>query len=219
MTAQVFTYIGAGGKTTSIFARARQEREAGRLTAVVTTTHMRRPAAHFQPVPLRSDWQETWRRSGLIVAGRLAVQGKITWPGDEIYQQLCEKADTVLVEGDGSKRLPLKVMRPHEPVIPENCDAVYCLAGLAALGQPAAAACFHYELLGLNAADVITEPLFAHIVEAGCLQRLGPWREKTEVVLNQADDEVLRQAGERILARLSRPGGLTSYPKEMREIR
>ena len=30
MTAEVYTYIGAGGKTTSIFARARQERAAGR---------------------------------------------------------------------------------------------------------------------------------------------------------------------------------------------
>lgn len=29
MTAEVYTYIGAGGKTTSIFARARQERLPG----------------------------------------------------------------------------------------------------------------------------------------------------------------------------------------------
>ena len=49
MTAEVYTYIGAGGKTTSIFARARQERAAGRRVAVVTTTHMKHPSRWFVP--------------------------------------------------------------------------------------------------------------------------------------------------------------------------
>ena len=217
MTATVIPYVGAGGKTTSLFARARQERAAGRLTAVVTTTHMRRPEEGFAAVPLSAGWREKWQRDGLVVVGTPAAQGKIAWPGDAVYNCLCQEADVVLVEGDGSKRLPLKVMRPHEPVIPGNSHAVYCLAGLSALGETVREACFHYELLDLAAAEVITERLFAHIVEAGCLQRLGPWQEKAEVILNQADDEKLRQAGRRILAHLSRPGRLTSYPQEMRE--
>uniref|UniRef100_UPI0025CD38D4 selenium cofactor biosynthesis protein YqeC n=1 Tax=uncultured Megasphaera sp. TaxID=165188 RepID=UPI0025CD38D4 len=203
--------------TTSLYARARQERDAGRLTAVVTTTHLRRPERYFVPAPLPRGWRTQWQRDGIIVVGMPAAQGKITWPGDAVYDCLCEEADIVLVEGDGSKRLPLKVMRTHEPVVPANSDRVYCLAGLAALGQTAEAACFHYELLGLDGREIVTEDLFAHIVEAGCLQRLGPWQEKAEVVLNQADDERSRQAGRRILAHLSRPGRLTSYPKEMRE--
>ena len=120
MTAEVYTYIGAGGKTTSIFARARQERAAGRRVAVVTTTHMKRPRRWFVPAALPAGWQRQWQRDGIIVVGQEGLNGKITWPGEDVYLRLCAAADVVLVEGDGSRRLPLKVMGPHEPVIPAN---------------------------------------------------------------------------------------------------
>lgn len=217
MMARVYTYIGAGGKTTSIFARARQEREAGRRVAIVTTTHMKRPHRWFISADLPAGWQEQWQRDGLAVIGREGADEKITWPGNEVYIRLCQTADIVLVEGDGSRRLPLKVMASHEPVIPANSDEVYCLAGLSALGRTVRETCFRWELLGLAPEAVVTEPLLAHIVEAGCLRRIGPWLEKTSVVLNQADNDRRRLAGGRILNRLSRPGRLTTYSIEMRE--
>lgn len=217
MTARVYTYIGAGGKTTSIFARARQERNAGRRVAVVTTTHMKRPADWFVAADLPIGWQAQWQRAGIVVVGREGTDGKITWPGHDVYFRLCQAADIVLVEGDGSRRLPLKVMASHEPVIPANSDEVYCLAGLSALGRTVRETCFRWELLGLAPEAVVTEPMLAHIVEAGCLRRIGPWLVKTSVVLNQADNERRRLAGKRILNYLSRPGILTTYPVEMRE--
>ena len=217
MTAVVYTYIGAGGKTTSLFARARQERAAGHRVAVVTTTHMMRPANWFVPAALPEAWQNLWRRDGIIVVGHDGADGKITWPGDSVYRRLCATADIVLVEGDGSRRLPLKVMGPYEPVIPANTSHVYCLAGLFALGQSIKDVCFRWELLNLEAEAVVTEPVLAYIVEAGCLARIGAWKDKTTVVLNQADDERRQQAGKRILNALSRPGEWTTYPVEMRE--
>lgn len=217
MTARVYTYIGAGGKTTSIFARARQERNAGRRVAVVTTTHMKRPADWFVAADLPIGWQAQWQRVGIVVVGREGTDGKITWPGHDVYFRLCQAADIVLVEGDGSRRLPLKVMGTHEPVIPANSSSVYCLAGLSALGRIVKDVCFRWELLHLNPEAVVTERLLAYIVEAGCLSRIGEWKDMTTVVLNQADDEQRRLAGKRILNYLSRPGILTTYPVEMRE--
>lgn len=217
MTAVVYTYIGAGGKTTSLFARARQEREAGHRVAVVTTTHMMRPANWFVPAALPEAWQNLWRRDGIVVVGQDGADGKITWPGDDVYFRLCTAADVVLVEGDGSRRLPLKVMGPHEPVIPANTCEVHCLAGLSALGRPVRDVCFRWELLNLDPEAVVTERLLAYIVEAGCLARIGDWKDKTTVVLNQADDEALCLAGKWILKKLSQPGKLTAYPAEMRE--
>lgn len=108
-------------------------------------------------------------------------------------------------------------MGPHEPVIPANTCEVHCLAGLSALGRPVRDVCFRWELLNLDPEAVVTERLLAYIVEAGCLARIGDWKDKTTVVLNQADDEALCQAGKRILKKLSRPGKLTAYPAEMRE--
>ena len=106
MTAAVYTYIGAGGKTTSIYSRARQEQEAGRRVAVVTTTHMMRPDRWFVPADLPAGWQDPWQRDGIVVVGQDGADGKITWPGDDVYFRLCTAADVVLVEGDGSRRLP-----------------------------------------------------------------------------------------------------------------
>lgn len=219
MTAEVCTYIGAGGKTTSIYSRARKERDAGRRVAVVTTTHMKRPADGFVPASLTEGWQAQWRRDGIIVVGQDGTDGKITWPGEAVYTRLCAAADIVLVEGDGSRRLPLKVMGTHEPVIPANSGSVYCLAGLSALGQPLKDVCFRWELLNLAPETVVTERLLAYIVEAGCLARIGSWKDRTTVVLNQADDERWQQAGKRILSGLSRPGIVTTYPVEMREVK
>ena len=216
MTARVETYVGAGGKTTSIFSRALMVRKSGKKVAIVTTTHMMRPASWFISSDLPDGWRDVWQRDGIIVVGTLLDNGKITYPGDAVYESLCNLADLVLVEGDGSRRLPLKVMGAHEPVIPKHSDVVYCLAGLSALGKTVGQACFRYELLGLADATVITEAIMARIVEEGCLRRLGTFKPLTTVVLNQADDAILHQCGERILQKLSRPGLITAYDREAR---
>lgn len=218
MTARVETYVGAGGKTTTIFFRALKARQLGKKVAVVTTTHMMRPRQGFVPGDLPAGWKEQWRNDGIIVVGTALDNGKITYPGDGVYEALCELSDLVLVEGDGSRRMPLKVMGSHEPVIPENCDDVYCLAGLSALGQTAGKACFRHNLLGLPEDEVITERLMTHIVEEGCLARLGSFWDRTTVILNQADDEALFQCGHRILQHLSRPGRMTAYEEEARNL-
>ena len=80
--------------------------------AIVTTTHMMRPASWFISSDLPDGWRDVWQRDGIIVVGTLLDNGKITYPGDAVYESLCNLADLVLVEGDGSRRLPLKVMAP-----------------------------------------------------------------------------------------------------------
>jgi probable selenium-dependent hydroxylase accessory protein YqeC len=42
----------------------------------------------------------------------------------------------ILVEADGSKRLPLKAPADHEPVLPPDPDLVVAVLGLDGLGQP-----------------------------------------------------------------------------------
>ena len=102
-------------------------------------------------------WRDVWQRDGIIVVGTLLDNGKITYPGDAVYESLCNLADLVLVEGDGSRRLPLKVMA-HEPVIPKHSELSFTGWPLSALGKTVGQACFRYELLGLADDTVITEP-------------------------------------------------------------
>ena len=63
----------------------------------------------------------------------------------------------VLVEGDGSRRLPMKAPREHEPVIPSTSSAVLAVMGAGAFGEPVDAAhCYNHEgaleILGISAA-------------------------------------------------------------------
>jgi xanthine dehydrogenase accessory factor len=62
------------------------------------------------------------------------------------YRAACAEADVVLVEADGSRRMPLKYPAAHEPVIPANADEIVLCVGLSALGRPAREVCHRLEL-------------------------------------------------------------------------
>ena len=103
----VIAFVGAGGKTSLREGRAR-----GRKVLVATTTHMFRPAAYGVLSQRAEDVAFQLEQKGLAVAGRASGEEKIAYVGDELYGQICPLADLVLVEADGSKRLPVKVPRP-----------------------------------------------------------------------------------------------------------
>ena len=118
----VISLTGGGGKTSLIRRLAWEGMEQGLKVFVTTTTHM--------AVPLRlgvfsgsgQDVKEMLDREHAVVAGQTNGAGKISYMGDGAYGSLCPLADLVLVEADGAKRLPLKVPRGNEPIIPDNTD-------------------------------------------------------------------------------------------------
>ena len=71
---------------------------------------------------------------------------KIGFPGWEIYEKAGAFADLVLVEADGSRRLPLKYPNETEPVIPKDIDLILAVTGLSALGKDPAKFCHRKEL-------------------------------------------------------------------------
>ena len=89
MTARVETYVGAGGKTTTIFFRALKARQLGKKVAVVTTTHMMRPRQGFVPGDLPAGWKEQWQMDGIIVVGTSLDNGPFTvWPDSRHWDRL-----------------------------------------------------------------------------------------------------------------------------------
>ena len=146
--------------------------------------------------------------------------------GDGAYGSLCPLADLVLVEADGAKRLPLKVPRGNEPIIPDNTDLILCVSGLSAAGSLAAEKCFR-----LDAAQRIMEahgrkdynggeggPWRITLEDMGCLMRYGylePLRAqypRTEVlpVWNQADTRELGLAAAGLLDEMKEDGGIAA---------
>lgn len=141
----VIALNGAGGKTSLIRRLAREAMGQGLRVLVATTTHMAEPSrlGVFSGRP--EDVEAMLDRESAAVAGRKTGNGKIAFVDRDFYETACSLADLVLVESDGSKRLPLKVPGPGEPAVPGNADMILCVSGLKALGEPAAEKCFRLE--------------------------------------------------------------------------
>lgn len=122
--------IGSGGKTTLL--RILAEELSG--TVILTTSTHILPFAGI-PLLVTDDIEQVRRALALhrvICMGTPAADGKLTAPALP-FSVLADAADYVIVEADGSKRLPLKAHASHEPVIPENTRKTVCVVGASGL--------------------------------------------------------------------------------------
>lgn len=220
----VIAFAGAGGKTSLIRRLAWEGIERGRKVLIVTTTHMFRPEACGVLSQQAGDVAFLLEQKGLAVAGKAWGEEKIAYVGDGLYRQICPLADLVLVEADGSRRLPAKVPGPGEPVIPENTDLILAVEGLSALGQPAEDACFRLgqacrvmEEYGRDdyrkSGRWILEPEdLACLMSNGYLRplRLSVPNASVIPVFHQADEENTRFLAQRLFWQMGEPEGIVS---------
>lgn len=116
-------FVGGGGKTSTIYNLARGLIERGDRVVVTTTTRM-------GPGPLTPSPVFTRPQPGQAVLWAGKDGNKLTCPGDarRIFSPEGEpyrKDLWILVEADGSKRLPIKAPADHEPVIPTCSTLVW----------------------------------------------------------------------------------------------
>lgn len=131
----VTSLIGSGGKTTMLHVLAAELSVKG--TVILTTSTHIRPS-EFLPC-LYSPTAEAVRAALLqapaVCIGRRNDEGKLS-ACELPLETIAALADYVLVEADGSKRLPLKAHASHEPVIPNNSGKTICLVGASGFGKP-----------------------------------------------------------------------------------
>ena len=148
----VVTLVGAGGKTSALFRLADEAVASGRR--VVTTTTTRLFASQAEQAPGRLvvesngsaavDWAAL--EAELARHGHCLLVTSLTGPKCEglpptVVDGLAARAhdlgiSLIAVEGDGSRRRPVKAPAPHEPVIPDCTTHLVPVAGLDALGLP-----------------------------------------------------------------------------------
>ena len=178
----VISVVGAGGKTSLIFAWARELADAGKNVVITTTTHMYRP--------------ERMEEDGIriVVSDDPERPDKVTAPPVDILDSLPEKADVVLIEADGSRRMPLKWPAPWEPVIPDYTDFTVCVAGLSALGRKTADVIYRAD----DMPDVLKrDTVDMNLIHALISSRDGGQkgvRGDFRVFMNQVDDDIDRLA-------------------------
>lgn len=224
MNRKIIAVVGAGGKTTYIRKKVKDYLVEGKKIFVTTTTHMMKEYHTF----VSDDADEIIRvlmEKHYVMAGRDCGE-KIQALSKNTYERVCEYADVVLVEADGSKHMPIKFPAEHEPVIPQNATEIIIICGLHALGRPLNEAAHRLELVKkclneeINSNSKTEHVSDQTIVEAKHIQKLlvkgylEPMKEKypdKEVKIVPAHDNTLYQ---RVIARLLEAGVDVSLVKE-----
>lgn len=137
--------VGAGGKTSYIKKCAKEYLEQGLKVFVTTSTHM-----FIEEDTLLTDDAEVIIRE--LEEKRYAMAGiehgiKIRALSKETYEQVCQHADVVLIEADGSKHMPIKYPGEGEPVIYDNVEEIVVVCGLHALHRKVSEASHRLELV------------------------------------------------------------------------
>ena len=197
--------IGSGGKSTLLRLLGLELMRSGSRVLLATSTHMlpvpgvpwegaarRMTGIAWRTASLHAPGctcaQCTGPRGSICQAGTLdAATGKLGAPG-ESWDELAGRFDHVLVEADGSRRLPLKAHASWEPVIPEGTARVLWVVGTSGLGRPIAEVVHRPEIFceicSCAPGDAATPEREATVL-AHEMQTLG--LEDATMVLNQLD--------------------------------
>lgn len=131
----VTALIGGGGKTTLLYTLTEELRKKGTVL-LCTSTHIMRPT-QYEVLERAGEAEVSAALSahGAVCVGEPSAEGKLG-PPSLSFDALARLADYVLVEADGSRRLPLKAHAPHEPVIPKEAGCVLCVVGARGFDRP-----------------------------------------------------------------------------------
>lgn len=227
--------VGAGGKTTAMFSLARQLDGPAWVT---TTTHLGtdQPAfadRHFVLQSAADVRPDLWLQQKVtLLTGPKTKEDRLRSPAPELMEMIQLSAGregvSLLLEGDGSRSIPLKAPGEHEPVIPEWVTCVLVVVGMSALGKPLSEqtvfrAGGYSELTGLREGEMITiESLKEMLLHPlGGLKNIPPSAMKA-VLFNQADSEAdlslaRSVAADLLLGGFDRviAGGLKTHPDQI----
>lgn len=200
-TPSCVAFVGAGGKTTTIFKLAR---ELSTPVIVTATTHL-------------GVWQTELADKHIVTMDTLPpaeqlkaqLNGVVLFTGDikdnrtqpvsnEVLAWLhsfCQSHSvTMLIEADGSRQKPLKAWADHEPPIPDFVDQVVQVIGMSGLGYPLTDNFVHRPgvfstLSGLKMGETITSKSLEKVLTSpdGGLKNI-PARAKKSLILNQVED-------------------------------
>jgi molybdenum cofactor cytidylyltransferase len=203
--------VGSGGKTTSLFRIANEQRPPVLVTA---TTHLAESQTRLADQHFIVETRENMRQaldtmSGPVVlfTGALHEDRRTVGLDDDLLALLYEFAEErglpLLVEADGSRQKPLKAPAEHEPAIPGWARQVVLVAGMSGLGKPLTADWVHRpeifsRISGLALGEEISVRALARVLVSphGGMKGI-PAGADISVLLNQVDtDEDLAVARE-----------------------
>lgn len=163
----ILTFIGGGGKTSLMSTLGIEFAKQRIPTLLTTTTHIMKP--EFLPSKACIEEENLEQISSFFtnLEEDILPLAALGIPEKKIYNKVKWKSPSInfmkklslfsrkysnislriLCEGDGSKRLPIKLPKDGEPVFFPKTDTVIGVIGLSCLGKPIKEMLFRYELL------------------------------------------------------------------------
>ena len=194
----VISLVGAGGKTSIMYGMAEAFCERGHRVLVTTSTHIARPDERVMADTLE-EAEALWQQGNYAVIGRAVSEKKLGMPDERLLAEAMARADSVLIEADGARRLSCKAPGSREPVILPQCDIVVGVLGLDALGNRIEDVCFRPERVAQicrkAGADLLEEYDMAALLASEDGLRKYVENRRYYAVLNKCDDaERMKQA-------------------------
>ena len=222
---QVISLCGAGGKTTLMFALARELIARGERVLLTTTTQIASdeaagPWASFAATDVDRVLEGARRllpaAAGAVIAYSAVShdRSKLVGFAPDVIDRVSgsRELDRILVEADGAARKPLKAPAAHEPVIPSSTDALIVVSGLNGVGQALRDDhVFHPEmwarLTGVARDSLVTARSLAQVViHPDGLGKGSPPGALQTLFLNRADTPERRGAATRVVEFLAASG-------------
>lgn len=217
----IISFVGGGGKTTSMYTLANELSSLGKKVLVTTTTHMHMPKDYINFKGDLNEIKERFKGNNLITVGIKDRNEKISSVGEDIAITLIELCDFLLIEADGSKMLPLKAPASHEPVILSNTTMIVGVAGIDSLSKSIKEICHRPEhvcnILRKKYEDKINEKDIATLLssENGQKKYIDKCNNaEYRAIINKVDNEELLYSAEiicRYLKEKEVQGVITSY--------
>ncbi|MBM6859663.1 putative selenium-dependent hydroxylase accessory protein YqeC [Clostridium saudiense] len=204
----VISFVGGGGKTTSIYKLADELTKKGKKVIVTTTTHMQMPK---DKVILNNNIyyiNKMLEEGNFVTVGIKTKNDKISSVSLEKVNELKEICDFLLIEADGAKMLPLKAPDSHEPVILNISNMVVGVCGIDALGKKIKDTCHRAaivsKIIRKSEEDIVEIDDIASILSSkeGTRKDVDTDTMEYRVIINKVDNNELLEKATKISKKL-----------------
>ena len=173
-SSNVISISGSGGKTSLLIALGNYFYNQGEKVLLTTTTHLGRDIDYGD--------------ADLFV--ELGERNRYKCPGEDKIKAKIKDYDRVLIEADGSRRLPLKYHTLRDPVVIDETTSTLSVVGLSALRMPIKDVLFGYEDYYADTKDsseIVTLDTIERLITLEKGVRKDMKGSHSFIVLNQAD--------------------------------
>ena len=147
---KIITLVGAGGKTSTIFELGKEFSNLNKKTIITTTTHMgfdKDFIGSYLGKNLIKRIKNILKKFSLNKVGKKESEYKVKSLDFDLLKKIILLGDFILIEGDGSKNLPLKAPKDNEPVIIKETNLVIGIMGFDSINKKIKDICHRPELV------------------------------------------------------------------------